>query len=367
VTELRALRIYHSAVVSDWRRRDRELRRHAIDLVLLSPRRWNEGGEVVEFDSTGDDFVHAISTFGQHPFRFVYAPWSLWRAFRERPLDIIDTHEEPASLAVGEVLVLRRLLQPRAKLLLYCAENIPKRYPVPFRWIERWALRSASAVYCCNEAAATIIRSKGFRGEIEVLGLGVDVDQLAPEPASRQRAGLHLGYVGRLDERKGVQVVLDALTQLPDSVTFTIAGTGPYAGALQAKARDTGLGDRARFLSYVDHAQVAQLYRTFDAVVVPSLPTKRWHEQFCRVAVEAMTTGAPVIASDDGALPEVVGPGGVTVPAGDVHAWVEAIKLFANDAELRARYSEQARQWADRYSWPAIAERHAELYARVAR
>ena len=84
-----------------------------------------------------DEQVRAVRTFGRHPFRFAYDPVGLWRALRAGPVDVLDIHEEPASLATFEVRVLARLARVRAPVCLYSAQNLPKRYPLPFRWFER--------------------------------------------------------------------------------------------------------------------------------------------------------------------------------------------------------------------------------------
>ena len=183
---MKVLRIYHSGVVAAWRVRDTELARQGAAVTLVSPLRWNEGGEVVELDP--DPHVVPARTWGTHPFTFVYDPRPLWRALRSARWDVIDVHEEPASLAVFEVLLLARLAgRGRVPVCLYCAENTEKRYPWPFRWFERRALRRAAAVHTCNDEAGRILRRKGFSGRIVNLGLGVDVDRFAGDAPSARR------------------------------------------------------------------------------------------------------------------------------------------------------------------------------------
>ncbi|NTV39123.1 MAG: glycosyltransferase family 4 protein, partial [Demequinaceae bacterium] len=207
---MKVLRLAHHAVVSAWRQRERELLGLDVDLSLISSRVWNEGGVDVRLSSDGDEFVRGATTIGRHPSVFVFAPWPIWRALGEGP-DLIDLHEEPNSLAVAEVLLLRWLRRSRAPYLLYSAQNLDKRFPVPFRWFERRALRGAGAAYVCNRDAAGILMRKGLAGPAVYIPLGVDIDLFAPAPREAPKAGLVIGYVGRLERHKGVDVLMRAV------------------------------------------------------------------------------------------------------------------------------------------------------------
>lgn len=368
----RVLRVYHSAVVTPWRRRDRELRALGVDVVLVSPRRWNEGGRDVSLDVGDDDFVVAARTLGRHPYAFVYDPRPLWRVLRLQDFDVVDLHEEPASLAAAEGWLLTRLAGSRGTLCLYCAQNIPKRYPVPFRWIERALLRRAAGVHTCNEEAGEILRRKGFSGVVRNLGLGVEVDRFSPgEGSARQRAAgpasepLQVGYVGRLEPHKGVDVLIRAVAATP-GVQLEIVGDGPDRAALECGAQVAGISDRVCFTGFREQGELADVYRGFDVVVVPSLVTPSWIEQFGRVAVEAMASGAVVVASDSGALPEVVGDAGVIVPAGEVEPLAAALAELRDDAGRRAHLVDAGRRRAAHFAWPEVARRQLDFYRQLA-
>jgi glycosyltransferase involved in cell wall biosynthesis len=372
--DLRVLRVYHSGVVAPWRERDRALARAGIAVTLVSSRHWNEGGHDVNLRPAPGEDVIATGTIGRHPYRFVYDPRPLWRVLRSGPFDVIDIHEEPASLAAAEVILLARLAGQHAPICLYCAQNIQKRYPIPFRWLERIALNRAAAVHTCNDTAGEILRHKGFAGIVENLGLGVDLDRFGPaadrdpSPGPGSSAAVHrfrVGYVGRLEPHKGVAELIDAVASLSD-VQLDIVGDGPERVALERQVDRLGCVDRVTFGGFRPADRIAEHYTTFDVLAIPSLDTPGWIEQFGRVAVEAMAGGVPVIASDSGSLAEVVGDAGILVPPGDRVALAAAIDRLSRSETERAALAAQAIRRAEQWSWPAIARRQAALYRQVA-
>ena len=365
----RVLRVYHSAVVSAWRERDRELRRRGAQVTLVSPRAWREGGRRVELDPGPDGFVVPARTLGSHPALFAYDPLPLLRLMRRRRFDHIDVHEEPCSLAAAEVRLLRRVLQPRSTLLLYSAQNIPKRYPLPFRRFEASALGQAAGVYVCNRAAGEILQAKGFRGTVGLLPLGVDVQRFTPNGRAAEKTPprpLLVGYVGRLTPEKGVEVLLRA-TAGQRAWSLVVVGDGPARDDLGRLAGALDLAAQVEFVPSLPHQDLPELYRRLDVLAVPSLPTPRWEEQFCRVAVEAMASAVPVVASASGALPEVVGDAGVLVPAGDPTALRDALGELAGHPERRRELGRRGRARAGRFSWGSVAEAHLALYEEVQR
>lgn len=365
----KVLRVYHSAVVGEWRERDRELRRRGAQVTLVAPAAWREGGRRVPLDRGADAFLVEARTWGRHPALFAYDPLPLLRLMRRERFDHVDVHEEPCSLAAAEVRLLRRWFQPRSKLLLYSAQNIPKRYPLPFRRFEATALAEAAGVYVCNRAAGEILRCKGFAGAIGALPLGVDVGRFAPRPGADEPAGVRpllVGYVGRLTPEKGVDVLLRAAAG-QHGWRLRITGDGPARKHLERLVGELGLGGRVDFAAALPHHRLPGLYRELDVLAVPSLPTPRWQEQFCRVAVEAMASGLPVVASASGSLPEVVGDAGVLVPAGDAAALAAALRDLAGDPARRRELGERGRARSARFSWGSVAAAHLALYQEVRR
>lgn len=387
---MRVLRISHSATVRAWRGRERALRDRGLDVRLLTARRSDAGGVPVVLDAAADEDVVGVGVWGTHPALLVFDPRPLWRALGEH-WDLIDIHEEPFALSTAEILLLRALRRHRAPYTLYTAQNLLKRYPFPFGGIERRSLRRAAGISACNAEAAAIAELKGFPGRARVIPLGVDAaPNPADEPATRRERALParditadavppagsgsppgsahrpgsgcrvvVGLLGRLVPEKGVLLLLDALAADP-VLHARIAGTGPLAAAIETEAARRGVAERVRFLGGIDPDEVAGFYASIDVLAVPSMPTRRWTEQFGRVAVEAMAAGVPVVSSDAGALPDVVGGAGIVVPQGDAPALAAAVREAAGPGrdELVAR----GRTRAAECSWPEVGAQYERMY-----
>ncbi|NUO34133.1 MAG: glycosyltransferase, partial [Dermatophilaceae bacterium] len=360
-----ALRVSHSAVVDVWRERERALRRagHRVDLVSAAS--WTEGGRRVSLESRGDESVCAARTFGSHPALFLYDPRPLWRALG-RPVDVIDIHEEPYSLATAEVLALRWLRRRRAPYLVYSAQNLDKRHPLPFRWLERAVLRHAGGVHVCNDAAGRIVERKGFPGRARTIDLGTDLTLFTPSPtyAGSPDEAPVVGFVGRLEAPKGAEVLLRAVS-LQGDLRCRLAGDGPDRHRLEELAESLDVTDRVEFMGALAPAQLPGFYRSLDVLAVPSLTTPSWVEQFGRVALEAMACGVPVVVSDSGALPEVVGDAALVVPEGDAAALAKAVAEVVGDPDVAGHLQKAGLARAATTSWDVVAAQHEALYRAV--
>lgn len=359
---MRVLRISHSGVVDVWRERERVARRLGHEVTSVTAQVWDEGGRDVPLDPRPGEDVVGLRTLGRHPALFVYDPRPLWHLLGQR-WDVLDLHEEPFALATAEVLALRALRRSRTPYCLYSAQNIDKRYPPPFRWLERWALQHAAAVSVCNSEAGEIVTRKGLTGRAVLVGLGVDPEEFSPgaqRPPSPD-GSVRVGYVGRLAPHKGIDVLLEAVASDP-RLRLVVAGAGPQEARLRERSGRPDLAGRVDLIGAVATADLPDLYRGLDVLGVPSLTTPGWVEQFGRVAVEAMACGTPVVASDSGALPDVVQGAGLLVPPGDVTALAEALGRAGTDPRLSATMRREGIARAREFGWDRIGGTYVELY-----
>ena len=209
------------------------------------------------------------------------------------------------------------------------------------------------------------------RGRIEVVPLGIDRERFSPEPTPRDEQLLDelelpprfAVYPANLWPHKNHARLVDAMASLAGKDVHLLL-TGQTYGrldALMARAHTQGVADKVRHLGYVPADAVPALYRRALAMVFPSL-----YEGFGTPPLEAMACGCPVAVSTAGSLPELCGDAALTLDPQSPKAIASALERLISDAALRSRLSEAGPERATAYTWRAAAERHTEIYARVA-
>ncbi|SDP04461.1 Glycosyltransferase involved in cell wall bisynthesis [Nakamurella panacisegetis] len=236
--------------------------------------------------------------------------------------------------------------------------------------IERGA-RLASALVVPTAAVAADLESVGIRARIEVIGEGTARALNGPISATeieRMRTafrlpGRYVLAVGTLEPRKGLDVLLDALTAGDAAaVHLAVVGQPGWGGAdLATAAEKRGIADRVHVLGRIPDAELAAVLAGAEVSVVPSRS-----EGFGLPLLEAMSRGIPVVHTDAPALLEVAGGAGLVVPVGNAAALGAAITSVLADPDLAARLSEAGRVRAAAYSWDAVADRLWDLYQDVA-
>ncbi|TCI99510.1 glycosyltransferase family 4 protein [Aeromicrobium sp. IC_218] len=202
------------------------------------------------------------------------------------------------------------------------------------------------------------------RSRIRVVPLGVDTDLFAP-PLDGVRVPGRIVAVASADKPlKGVRHLLEAVAKLRterDDVHLELVCRLEPGGDSERRIAELGLEDVVHPVTGVSDAELAALLASAEVMCVPSM-----YEGFSLPTVEALASGTPVVASDAGALPEVVGResgAGVLVPPGDVDALVAALGRVLDDPAERARMGEAGRARAlEKFSWIAVARATVETY-----
>jgi len=304
--------------------------RQGVELTVLVPPAWR--GQVLERSYTAGYELRELPMRFKDNFHLHHYP-TLGRTLRALRPQLLHIDEEPYNMATWQALRLARL--HGAKALFFTWQNIQRSYPPPFSWGERWTLRRTDYALAGTEAAAAVLRAKGYRGPLAVLPqFGTSETLFCPAKTWPPRP-FTIGYFGRLVPEKGVAGLLRAAAQLAGDWRLRLVGDGADRGRLQDLARQLGIGDRVDFIGQLPSLALPAEYHKIDTLVLPSLTRPKWKEQFGRVLVEAMASGLPVLGSDSGAIPSVLGGAGRILPEGDVAALAAALRDLRDQPRQR--------------------------------
>jgi len=217
-----------------------------------------------------------------------------------------------------------------------------------------------------QSSAADIVRAFGVPAErLTVVPVGVETDVFRPPTAPRV-PGRIVATASADVPLKGLVPLLEAVAKLRTErdVELVVVGRARPGGAADAALDRLGLGDAVRFVHGISEQALVDLFGSAEVAVVPSL-----YEGFSLPAIEALACGTPVVATTAGALPEVVGPDGVSalhVPPGDPEALAAAVGRLLDDPALASRLGAAGRaRVVERYTWRAVAEATVGWYRRV--
>src|SRR5208282_6684696 len=142
-----------------------------------------------------------------------------------------------------------------------------------------------------------------------------------------------IGYIGRFVKEKGLGTLMAALDQVSTPWRAIFLGGGPMQEAMESWA--SRQGDRVRVVTAVSHDRVPEYLNAFDVLCAPSLTAPNWREIFGRMVIEAFACKVPVVGSDSGELPKVIGDAGVILPEGNISGWSRALEDLLCSPELR--------------------------------
>lgn len=241
------------------------------------------------------------------------------------------------------------------------------RLTAPNYYDPRGGVKQADALIASGTSIARL-RERGHAGVADVPN-AVDADLFRPQVSDfRARHGIGRDefvalYVARFQAFKNHKLLLEAFARFVrerPAARLLLAGSGPLRQRCEQQAAELGLGDKVRFLGETPYGDLPAVYAAADVKVISSD-----YESFCFAAIEAMSTGLPVLTTDCAWVPRLVADGaGLVVPVGDVAAFAAGLKKLADNPALRQRMGAAGRQLVlERHTWPASAEKLKRLYA----
>jgi len=277
--------------------------------------------------------------------------------------DLVHAWEEP-YIAAG--FQIARATPVDVPLVFRSAQSLNKKYPLPFRMIEKYCVQRMSGwIFSGLLVEENLLKRPGYNERPRChTPLGFDsrtmfVDRSAGDSVLQKlgwdRSIPVIGYLGRFVTDKGLRVLMQALDELKSPWRTLLVGNGPMLNELRKWAKQHP--GQVALCTDVAHENVGGYLNAMDLMVAPSLSCPHWREQFGRMIVEAFACGVPVIGSDSGEIPNVIGDAGIVVPEANPAALRQAILNLMNSPIARNEFIAQGLERAHaEYTWARIAK-----------
>ncbi|HPD19550.1 MAG TPA: glycosyltransferase family 4 protein, partial [Candidatus Goldiibacteriota bacterium] len=172
-------------------------------------------------------------------------------------------------------------------------------------------------------------------------------------------------YIGRLTKEKGIDILLEGICNI-QNVKLHIAGTGNLLQEIKQKIEKLNVQDKVIFHSYVEREKIPEFLNKMDILVLPSITTPDWKEQFGRVIIEAFAAKVAVIGSDSGAIPEVIGDAGIVFKENNATDLRNKLEDLMKNDDLYTRCIEKGYERVkNKYTNERIAADIDEFYKRI--
>lgn len=371
--------ISHAMVQDAPRARWRRLAElYPVSVTLLVPSRWESShfGKLVTWNpqpiSEGFFNVVPLSVIGMNSeSSYFFKSWDA--GLRQLQPDIIFVVQEEFSPVLHQMIEYRRLWARRAKVIFFSWNNIAissEKWRSRLLW--RHTCIGSDMAVAGNSEVRQVLQKAGYHKPIVVqTEIGVDERIFRHNDAIcntiRAKLGLHgfvIGYAGRITEMKGLRDLFKSLIGLKGEWSLLLVGDGDMRSELTVIAKDRRWNIHCT--GYLNNDDMPDYFQAMDCLVLPSRTTVNWKEQFGLVLAQAMACHVPVIGSNSGAIPEVIGDAGLVFPEGDITALSNCLQQLMDDKDLRLNLAQKGYNRAmAKYSAKALADETYTIFTEV--
>jgi glycosyltransferase involved in cell wall biosynthesis len=223
--------------------------------------------------------------------------------------------------------------------------------------MEKYVYKRVSGFFYRNEDVRNFLIKRGVNEEklLGILGNGVSLKTFtkANKHAKIPGGPVVVGFAGRIWKWKGVECLVD----IQNMDGFQVNYCGPIVDEYIHEAL---LASGAKYFGMLDKKGLQEFYSSIDLFILPSLPAPNWKEQFGRVIVESVFSGAPAIGSDTGFIPSLVGKN-ATFEAGDLTGIKKMVHKYKDTTARENLLNLQYSNFLELYSWESIAKKVREV------
>lgn len=359
--------VSHSYVVSmNQEKLETLAQKNGIALTLIVPLAWKDMGKRIPLQKWSSNRYQILPLkiyLKYHLYAHFYAPWKfLVHMMRIRP-QIIYVEEEPESASAFQSAIISKL--SKSKFVFLSWENLKGRFSFRKRLLSRFVKNSADCAIAGNEGARQLLQDKGYKRQIAVIPqFGLDERVFARKRNEGLKMKLELkssfiiGFIARLLKEKGILTLIEAVSYLDGDYQVLIVGEGEAKAEAVELAMRLGVLNRLIFAGVINHSELPDCINCLNLLVLPSLTTPHWKEQFGHVLIEAMACEVAVIGSDSGAIPEIIGDAGLFFHEGNAKELAERISLIMYDSSLRKSLEIKGRQRVlERFTTDSLVDR----------
>ncbi len=369
---MNVLVVSHSSIVGSYRGKLHELAQlQDAHVRLIVPPEWNEGGRRV---IAAEHEPSALQTAVLPAYRlnrvasYFYHPFVFRKTVSSFAPNLLYIEEEPWSVVAWQAT--RYAEAHNVKLVFFTWENIWKRYKNVSERILKYVLNTAAGAVAGSHEAASILERRGFAKPVTVFPqYGVDVIMCEKSEQTSRIDSLPrpvISYMGRLEHEKGIHLLLEAVARLPGNWSLLIIGTGTAKDELKLLAERLHIHHQVKFVEAVPHEEVQRYLQQVDILVLPSLTTPEWKEQFGRILIEAMACGVTVVGSNSGAIPEVIGDAGQIFQENDSADLAGKLSFLLENTSVQDEYISRAKvRIQNLYTNKVLAKKLHDFFNRI--
>lgn len=356
-----------------------------LEVIIVVPRLWQTGGvqnKIIksEFSQNGTLKIVPISNFSQNHQGLLTFGADLIKLLYEFRPDIIQVEQGSRSLAYTQLIILNKILGLKAKNIFFTWWNLPYKLKFPISLLEAYNLHNTDGIIAGNQDGVDILRQHGYKRLIKVMPqLGVNEKLFKPQyqPELQAKLGIKandfvVGYVGRFVEEKGLLTLAKALDNIKKYPwKWLLIGRGSLQATVEEWARKNNLENRLIWVESVAHEEVYKYINLMNTLVLPSqtsyqfktLTAIGWKEQFGHVLIEAMACQVPVIGSNSGEIPHVIGDAGLIFAEGNAEELQNCLIQLMENSELAENLAIRGRDRVlNQYTNTALARQLLYFY-----